>query len=628
MTMRTYAEKPKIHQQLPSASSAMGRRARFGKGREVDSVSHFQRTDRSPAGTDSRLAQDFSRIPVCAGGRQPQTSANDARNLEGAARRGPWGPSFTGQMVQKSIPPAPPVPHHSPPATGTGSRDDPQVPAAHPLAVSAMNADTWYRAPKNAVNPVLAWTDGSHVFLSPSRGAIGARRSPATPEAVLNVPAGYVASELHWDQYTAGAAIGKTILLNAAPLAVLVQKKGADDQIITVSTTLQQTLHFMSLGRRTVSGAIVTRREGMEMLLVNKRRVTLGLSGASAEGPIHKVRLRGGFIRYHAGGTHDLYMSRSGATKVYLVERATGAIDGRFSGKTIDAAVAEPDGKVNVEEKGATADDSKTQTVDLKKSPPTVTEAAGITSGDTGYMDARAKVEAHGVKITEKGARLSVADLSEVDKILTESGTAAGFVNAKAALVAYRDRKKARPKKPILVLEKLVGLDQAGGDVPSTGGTPRLHIQEPFEATSRDRVGTIRHEMTHIVMGVKDKLSPTKIPARLEAIFKTLSQTTYAFLTDVEGTGSKLGTELVDESRYSRSGDASVGHPEDNVGEFTASFVACATLYWPALTATIVSAKEAGNKGGGDAGTDLLKLYQEAWDLIDANYMPLGKRLY
>jgi hypothetical protein len=134
--------------------------------------------------------------------------------------------------------------------------------------------------------------------------------------------------------------------------------------------------------------------------------------------------------------------------------------------------------------------------------------------------------------------------------------------------------------------------------------------------------------MTHIVMCVKDKLSPGKIPARLEAIFKILSKTTYSFLPDVEGTISKLGTELADESRYSRAGDTSVGHPEDSVGEFTASFVACATRFWPALTAAVTNAQSAGDQGGSAKGTELLKLYQEAWDLIDANYMPLGPRPY
>jgi len=626
--MRTYAEKPKAHQQPAPASSALARRARSAKHNRGGPVSHLQRTDSSPAGTPSRLARNFTRIPVNPGESRLQASSTDAPGLDGAARRGPWGPLFSGQMVQKPIPPAPPVPHHSPPATGAGSRGSPKVPAAHPLAMSAMNKDTWYRAPANARNPVIAWTDGSHVFLSPSQGQIDAGRRSATPEVVLNVPTGYAATELHWDQYVAGTKIGSAMLLNAAPLVVLAQKKGADDQLITVSTDLQQTLHFMSLGKRSGSGAFVTLRDGMEMLLANETRVARGISGAGAKGPIHSDRFRGGYIRYRAGGTHDLYMNRSGKRKVCLVERSTGAIDGRFSGKKIDSVVAEPGGKVNVEEQGAKTEDSKTHTVDLKASPPTVTETAGITSGDSGYQDARAKVEAHGVKVIERGARLSVTDLSEIDKILTESGTAAGFVNAKAALVAYRDRKRAKPKKPILVFEKLVGLDQAGGDVPSTGGTPRLHIQEPFRATPLDRVSTIRHEMTHIVMGVKDRLSPAKIPTRLEDIFNILSKPNFPFLADVEGTGSKRGTELVDESRYSGGGDTSVGHPEDNVGEFAASFVACARLYWPTLTAAIFSAQEAGDKGGGTAGTDLLKLYQEAWDLIDAHYMPLGKRLY
>ncbi len=531
-------------------------------------------------------------------------------------------------MVNTAIPPAPPVAHHSPPKTGAGSRSSPKVPAADPLVVSAMNTDTWFRSPSNAENPVVAWTDGTNIFLSPSQKQIDAKRRPATPEVVLNVPAGYVATELHWDQFKGGSTIGKAVLINPAPFVVLVKKKGADDQLITVSTTLEQKLSFMSLGGATHGGTIVTMRGGTEMLIANDEKVSLEISGGTAKGPIHAVKLKGGFIRYHAGGTHDLYMSRSGATAVFLVERSTGAIDGRFSGKTLDAVLAKTDGKVDVEEKGATAADNKTHTVDLKTSPPTVTAVQGFTSGGTAYQTERAKVEAHGVKITEKGARLGVEDLSEVDKILTESGTAAGFVDTKAALEAYRDRKKAKPMDPILVLEKLVGVEYAGGQVPSDGSTPHLFIQEPFEATATNRAATVRHEMTHIVMDVKDNLSSGKIPKRLETVFKILSKPTFSFLPDVEGTGSTRGTELADESRYSGAGDTAMGHPEDNVSEFTASFVTCATLFWPSLTASITNAQQAGDQGGGTKGTELLKLYQEVWDLIDANYMPLGPRLY
>jgi hypothetical protein len=597
-----------------------------------------ERNDSLLTRTSPRFAHDLRRIPVYpAAGNIIQSKVRSTDGGAGAATTDteaaleqprPWSPSISDRIVSMPIPPAPTVSHHSPPKTGAGSRRSPKVPAAHPLAVSAMNADTWYRSPSNTENPVVAWTDGRKIFLSPSQKQIDAKRRTASPEAVLNVPAGYTATELRWDQSKAGILIGKAVLLRAAPLVVLVQKKGADDQLITVSTTLEQKLSFMSLGGATHGGTIVTMRSGTEMLLVNDERVALEISGATAKGPIHAVKLRGGFIRYHAGGTHDLYMSRSGATAVYLVERSSGAIDGRFSGKTIDAVLAKTDGKVDVEEKGATAADNKTHTVDLKTSPPTVTVARGLTSGGTAYQKERAKVEAHGVKITEKGARLGVEDLVEIDKILTERGRAAGFVNAKAALVAYRDRNKAKSQDPILLLEKSVGVEDARADIPSNGSTPRLSIREPFEATSLNRSATVRHEMTHIVTGVKDKLSPGKIPARLEAIYKILSKTTYSFLADVEGTGSKLGTELADESRYSRAGDTSVGHPETSVSEFTASFVTCATLFWPSLIVAITDAQKAGDRGGGTKGTDLLKLYQEAWDLIDANYMPLGPRMY
>ena len=58
------------------------------------------------------------------------------------------------------------------------------------------------------------------------------------------------------------------------------------------------------------------------------------------------------------------------------------------------------------------------------------------------------------------------------------------------------------------------------------------------------------------------------------------------------------------------------------------TIVTCATLFWPSLIAAIANAQIAGDRGGGAKGIELLKLYQEVWDLIDANYMPLGLRLY
>src|SRR5438105_3447885 len=98
----------------------------------------------------------------------------------------------------------------------------------------------------------------------------------------------------------------------------------------------------------------------------------------------------------------------------------------------------------------------------------------------------------------------------------------------------------------------------------------------------------------------------------------------YGFIPDPEGTRELRGTALADESRYLGASDVAVGHPEDSVSEFLASFTASATLFRTDFVAAVLAAETAGNAKGGGGGTYLRRLYRRAWSLIDKKYVPLG----
>src|SRR3954449_3998229 len=84
LSMHTFAQKPKATQQTTADKTTVTGRAHFGQSREVNSILHLQRTignqavqqllqampddleARSSINEVSRLAYDFSRIPVYA----------------------------------------------------------------------------------------------------------------------------------------------------------------------------------------------------------------------------------------------------------------------------------------------------------------------------------------------------------------------------------------------------------------------------------------------------------------------------------------------------------------------------------------------------------------------------------
>jgi hypothetical protein len=207
-------------------------------------------------------------------------------------------------------------------------------------------------------------------------------------------------------------------------------------------------------------------------------------------------------------------------------------------------------------------------------------------------------------------------------------------------------------------------------------GTPTLDIFQPFETSGSERAATVRHEMTHVIMGAIDAVDRSRMTAQqradlegalrfeagrarekalagslrageygagdrppaagirsewrshvggdveLASIWVELLRR-YSFIPDPEGTRELRGASLADESRYSGASETS-GHPADSLGEFVASFVTSATLFRGPFVAAVLDAEAAARARGGSGGTYVRGLYRQAWSRIDARYVPLG----
>lgn len=561
-----------------------------------------------------------------------------------------------------------PADHGSPPATGPGSRRQPLIAGRGATqSVASMRTDAFYASPVNPDNPVLAWTDGAKLHFSPARTQIDAGRTLPAPEPTFAPPAGYTASELHWDRRSDRVTGGGS-------LVVVARKRDEPDLEVAVSNTLEQRSHFRAPGSSGSASLQVTRRNA-EFLRSYDTSVPLELSGASAPGAIHGVRFPDGFLRYRAAaGDHDLYVARGADPFAHLVERATGDITASFPSGTIDAVVAEESGVVHLERTTTVFGLGLplTQRIDLRASPPEVTTSAGHASSEPGYAAARARVESLGVKVEEHGARLRVAELEAVEEALTAGGDRGLDV-----LVRFQALEGLGATEPILDLQKVVGPDDARGFAAAGAGVPLLHISEPFGAPGPTRASTVRHEMTHVLMGAVDALrragrtrreradlegalryesrrgrrraregllrfeeygagDPVPAPGsaaawrgrvgedpELAAVWVELLRR-YRFIHDPEGTGEVRGVSLADESRYSGAAEITSGHPATGVSEFVASFVASATVFRTEFAHAVLAAETAGNARGGRGGSYLRSLYRRAWTRIDAEYVPLG----
>lgn len=558
------------------------------------------------------------------------------------------------------------VTHHSPPATGRGSRDDPLTDRRSVQRVADMTTDAYYHSPVNPDNPVLVWTNGTQLFFAPAQAQIVSGRTTAAPEPSFAPPSGYVAEELHWDRR-------QGLTTGGGPLVVIARQAGQPDLEVAVSNTLAQRASFIALG--SISGvSMEVAREGTEFMRVNDTSVPLPLSGATAEGPIHHVTFADGFLRYRAaGGDHDLYIARGADPAAYLVERSAGTITQHYAAGTIAAVIPEASGVVRLERTttflGLPV--PTTLTIDLRTRPPTTSTAAGFASAEAGYVSAKTRLQALNISIEENGVRLRVAEMEAIESALTAGGN-----RGLNALLAFRTLEGLTASDPILEVIKMLGPSAAFGLTTRGGGTPLLSFKEPFERRPIEPVATLRHEMTHVIMGAIDAVNRAGLTAagradlegalryeagrarekaragrirmgeygrgdvvppagtfaewrgsvgqdvELASIWVELLGR-YTFIPDPEGTAEFRGASLADESRYLGVAERT-GHPADSVDEFTASFVTSATLFRSQFVRAVLEAETAGNARGGRGGTYLRSLYRRAWRLIDSKYVPLG----
>jgi hypothetical protein len=555
--------------------------------------------------------------------------------------------------------------HNSPPATGPGSHGDPlKVGKGGTLTMAAMKSDAYHASPINPHNPVVIWTDGTSLFFAPSQEQVTAGRTAPTPEPVFVPPPGYKAEEIHWDR--------GSLFTGGGSLVVVARKAGADDVEVVIFNTLEQK-SFFTAGGLTTSASSTVAREGGQFLFGDETNVPLEISGATATGAIHGVTFPDGFFRYRApGGTHDLYVAKGAAPFAHLVERSTGAIKQTFASGTIAAVVPETSAVVALETSatGKSGAVAETTTIDLSTDPPKVVTKSGHASAESTYDDVKKRLLALDVVIEETGVRFRVAELEAVEDALMLGGG--------RGLTALKEFAKLEGTLPtILSLSKAIGSSAGGGSLTVGGGVPTLSSRDPFEPSSTERVATMRHEMTHIIMDAIDVVARNALTAaqradlggamRFEArvaldkakagklrqgeqgagdprpgpgsisvwrgsvgqdpeladVWIELLRR-YGFITDPEGTGELRGVSLADESRYSGSNDPGTGHPADSVFEFIASFVTCATLFKTAFVADVLASETAGNAKGGGGGTYLRRLYRKTWNLISAKYVPLG----
>ncbi|MBU4295128.1 MAG: hypothetical protein L6365_05625 [Desulfobulbaceae bacterium] len=570
-------------------------------------------------------------------------------------------PAVQCQKEDAQTHPPAPVLHHSPPSTGPGSRSEPLVAGDGVQRVADMATDAYYRSPLNPENPVLVWTNGTQLFFAPAEAQIAAGRTTSTPEPEFSPPPGYVAEELHWDRRT-GLTTG------GGPLVIIARQAGQPDLEVTISNTLAQRAYFIS------GEAMEVSREGTEFMRVYDSSVPLALSGAATEGPIHRVSFADGFMRFRApGGDHDLYVARGANPDVYLVERATGAIAEHYASGSIAAIIPATTGVVSLERTASFLGIPVPTTIniDLRASPPAISSGLGFRSAEAGYAAAKTSLQALDVRIEELGVRMRVAELEAIENTLI-----LGSNRGLNALIAFRTLEGLTTSDPILEVSKSLGPSAGSGLAASGGGIPLLTYSEPFERRSIEQVATLRHEMTHIIMGAIDAVNRSRLTAteranlegamryeaqgarekaqagelrqgeygagdvvpaagtlaswrstvdedpELAAIWVELLRR-YRFIADPEGTGEFRGASLADESRYLGVAE-NTGHPADSVGEFVSSFVTSATLFRGPFSRAILDAETAGNARGGSGGTYLRGLYRRAWILIDGKYVPLG----
>ena len=136
--------------------------------------------------------------------------------------------------------------HNSPPTSGPGSRGEPLVHGRRSvLSFADMQIDAYYRSPVNPDNPVLVWTDGTHLFFAPSGGQVATARTTALPEVSFVAPSGYVVEELQWDR-------SEGLFASGGALVVVARRPGQPDSVDPNFIVAAPPLHKLSRPRHTV----------------------------------------------------------------------------------------------------------------------------------------------------------------------------------------------------------------------------------------------------------------------------------------------------------------------------------------------------------------------------------------
>ena len=607
----------------------------------------------SRQGQNPKLTTDRSHV-------SNDTAGNEGRAAFLAQMQRSYGNAYVNEFIGNEIVAA--RGHNSPPTTGPGSHGDPVKRPGKVLNISSMRADAYHASPVNPHNPVVVWTDGTNLFFAPSQEQLTAGRTLPMPEPTFITPPGFRAEQIHWDRGTVSSGSGS--------LVIVCRKPGSDDAEIVITNTLEQVTNFpLSSATSHIKSHVA--REGGQFMASDTTKVPADLTGG-VTGAINNEKFPFGFFRYRASsGTHDLYVAQDEDPFAHIVERATGDITRTFASGTISAVVPATNGVVNIETTttGATTK-RETTNVDLRSSPPTVSKATGHTSSEVGYDDARQRLSDLNIEIEEVGVRFRVSELKGIEDALSLGGG--------VGLTALQNFATLEGTAPtILAISKRIGADDARGLAKAGSGVPLLFVREPFATTETLRTATIRHEMTHVIVGAQQAITQARMTARERADLEgslrwearqglkkakegllrmgqpglgvtgrgpgTFSDwragidndpeianiwiellRKYSFIPDPEGTGEIRGVSLADESRYSGASDPYSGHAADSADEFIASFVTCATVFKSAFIAAVIEAETAGNARGGGGGSYLKKLYSKAWNLISARYVPLG----
>ena len=559
----------------------------------------------------------------------------------------------------------------------------------------------FYRSPVNPHNPVIVWTDGNTLFFAASAEQVQADRAPIEGETEFSPPPGYQPLRLLSDQNEAGLDPEVEAPEGGALLVATESELTGDELFVTISNTLEQ--KTAGILDEDISMSTHVSAQGAQFMESPQSRVSVPLSGALNQGEIHDVIFPKGWMRWSApGGSHNVYLGKEAQPSLRLVERATGSIEMFVPAPLLLAIHPMPWGGIFLDL--ASSPQGKTILIDLRNAPPTVTPTPGDPSptDDEDYAASKARLLALDIGIIESATRLRAVEMDGVFEALTAGGNI-----GLEALIEYREQFGLWRDDLILLVKKGIGQEDGRGIVPDphvgkedeskldegdessekkegplspAPGTahdriPKLSIFESFKSSDEDRLATVRHEITHVIMGaltylrdarpdskqrrirerraerlgnratdlqerqlirageegagqsVPEADSEEKWKSRIEkepvlgAVWIALLHE-FPFIDDPEGTGEHRGVSLADESRYTGASDIAVGHPADSLGEFVASFTTSAVLYREPF---IQAVKQARRVGDAQSGAKLQRLYRKAWRLIDRDYIPLGR---